>query len=260
MRLVFLIVSFSVLVSCASYRGVGDGSAKSSLFDVDGHRLNLIVQGAGPTVILSGGGGVNDPFFGYSALVKELSPVARVALYERAGYGLSESTEIPREIDTVVRELDSLFSKANLTPPFVLVGHSMASLEVLRYAQTYPDKVKAVVLLEGAPPKYYLTMKMPSDFEQSLYTTFFGLAKGNALEVKSLVQNAREVIDSGTLRGIPLYYFYAGSNGITGWIDAQKEFSQYSDRAEGILVKEADHFIYQKHSPLIAESILRLLR
>jgi len=259
MKLLLLIFGTLVLAGCTTYRGSGAEGKNQTLYNVRGHQMHLMVEGKGPTVILSGGGGVNDPHVGYTALIAELTPHATVALYERAGYGLSEPATSPRAIDTVVEELDDLFVQAKLPQPFVLVGHSMASLELLRYAQVYPEKVKALVLLEGAPPRYYLTMTMPSDFEQGLYTLFFGLAQGNALEVKSLVDNARRVIDSGPLGSIPILYFYAGSNGIPGWADAQKEFAQYSRETQAILIPEANHFIFQSHAQSLAAKIRQTL-
>lgn len=259
MRLLLLIVGTLWLAGCTTYRGSGVEGKDQTLYNVKGHEMHMMVEGNGPTVILSGGGGVNDPHVGYSALIAELTPQATVALYERPGYGLSEPANTPRAIDTVVEELDDLFVQANLPQPFVLVGHSMASLELLHYAQVHPEKVKALVLLEGAPPRYYLTMTMPSDWEQGLYTLFFGLAQGNALEVKSLVANARRVIDSGTLGNIPILYFYAGSNGIAGWAEAQKEFAQYSRQTEAILIPEANHFIFQGHAQPIAAKIRETL-
>jgi pimeloyl-ACP methyl ester carboxylesterase len=172
---------------------------------------------------------------------------------------MSERTNISRTIDTVVQELDQLFTAAELKGPFVLVGHSMASLELLHYAQTFPTKVKAIVLLEGAPPKFSLTMKMPSDFEQRMSTFRFGLAKGNSPEIKSLVENANRVLQKGPFGDIPLVYFYAGANGISGWAEAQKGFSELSNRSESIFIKDANHFFYEENTDEILQKIGELL-
>ena len=257
----FLVAAITLLVSsCATYHSFIPSGGVDKFYQVNGHRVHMMIEGEGPVVILSGGGGVNDPYVGFSKLISGLkNRKAKVALYERPGYGMSEGTNIPRTIDTVVHELDQLFTMAELKGPFVLVGHSMASLELLHYAQTFPTKVKAIVLLEGAPPKFYLTMKMPSDFEQSVSTFLFGLAKGNSLEIKSLVENANRVLQKGPLGEIPLLYFYAGANGISGWAEAQKEFSELSNKSEPIFIKDANHFIYEENTDEILRKIGELL-
>lgn len=260
MSRILLVAIALVVSSCATYHGSIPNTEIDKFYTVNGHKVHMMIDGNGPVVILSGGGGVNDPYTGFSKLIDGLKDEnAKVALYERPGYGLSEETSIPRVIDTVVQELDQLFMMAELKEPFILVGHSMASLELLRYAQTFPSKVKAVVLLEGAPPRFYLTMKMPSDFEQSVSTFIFGLAKGNASEVRSLVENANKVIQKGPLGEIPIFYFYAGANGIANWAKAQSEFSELSSKAEPIFIEDANHFIYEKHSDQILLKIRELL-
>jgi pimeloyl-ACP methyl ester carboxylesterase len=166
---------------------------------VNGHRMHVMIEGSGPSVILSGGGGVNDTYSGFQPLVSSL-----------------------KAVEIVVQELDSLFSQAGLKAPFVLVGHSMASPELLHYAQTFP-------------------------------------AKGNALEVRSVVENAKTVLARGSLGDLPLSYFYAGSNGIAGWADAQKGLSEFSNQAEALLIPEANHFIYEKNAEAIAAKVKEFL-
>ena len=63
------------------------------LFDVGGYRLHLYVVGeARPTIILDHSlGGIE----GY-LLVEELAKLARVCIYDRAGYGWSEHSPHPR--------------------------------------------------------------------------------------------------------------------------------------------------------------------
>jgi len=246
------------VAGCTTYRGANEPAPR--FYEVRGHRMHLMVEGAHgqPTIILAGGGGVNDPYANFLPLTSLLKERTTVAVYERPGYGLSTPASTPRDVDTVVAELDDLFIQAGLVAPYVLVGHSMASLEVLRYAQVHPDKVRAVVLVEGAPPRYYLTMTMPSDLEQSLYTLLFGLAPGNALEVKSLVSNARTVIAGGSLGALPLVTIQAGANGISGWSQAQEEFANYSTRHQALVVPQANHFLHRDHAPLVAQKVLEL--
>lgn len=42
-----------------------------------------------------------------------------------------------------------------MKPPYVFVGHSLGSLEAIRYAQRFPDEVKGILLIDGGSPEYY---------------------------------------------------------------------------------------------------------
>lgn len=81
---------------------------------------------------------------------------ARTVSFDYAGFGWSETTEVPRTIDNLTNELHELLKKSNQSSPYVLVAHSLASLEALRYAQLYPDEVKGIIFLDGGSPNFYL--------------------------------------------------------------------------------------------------------
>ncbi len=40
-------------------------------------------------------------------------------------------------------------------PPYIFVGHSLGSLETIRYAQRFPEEVKGIILSDGGSPEYY---------------------------------------------------------------------------------------------------------
>jgi len=134
----------------ATYRPVGN------LYDVAGHKMHLYIGGQGDTtVVFSAGWGTANPYADFSPLYEGLEPHARFAVYDRFGYGFSDTTGIPRDIDTIVDEMHALFRAADLAPPYVLAGHSLGALETIRYAQRYPDEVKGIVMIEGGSPEYY---------------------------------------------------------------------------------------------------------
>ncbi|MGY0371959.1 alpha/beta fold hydrolase [Clostridium sp. JNZ J1-5] len=86
----------------------------------------------------------------------ELQQYARTVSFDYAGFGWSETTEVPRTIDNLTNELHELLKKSNQSSPYVLVAHSLASLEALRYAQLYPDEVKGIIFLDGGSTNFYL--------------------------------------------------------------------------------------------------------
>ncbi len=45
--------------------------------------------------------------------------------------------------------------KSGEKAPYILVGHSLASLEVIRFAQMYKNEVKGIVMIDAGNPEYY---------------------------------------------------------------------------------------------------------
>ncbi|TKI57616.1 alpha/beta hydrolase [Brevibacillus antibioticus] len=129
---------------------------QGNLYTINSHNMHLYGLGEGnTTIVFIAGSGTPNAFTDYYYYQQELQQYARTVSYDRAGFGWSEKTNIPRTIDTIVEELHELLKKANESPPYLLVGHSLASLEVIRFAQQYPDEVKGILLLDSGSPEYY---------------------------------------------------------------------------------------------------------
>lgn len=129
---------------------------KGELYNINGHSMHLYGIGAGDaTVVFITGSGTPCAFTDFYALQNELQQYARTVSFDHAGFGWSETTEKPRTIDVLVDELHELLEKSRETPPYILVGHSLSSLEVMHFAQKYPDEVKGIVLIDGGNPYYY---------------------------------------------------------------------------------------------------------
>jgi pimeloyl-ACP methyl ester carboxylesterase len=128
------------------------------LIDVGGYRLHLCVAGeADPTIVLDHSLGGVEGYF----LIEELSKLARVCIYDRAGYGWSDHSPYPRSSDQIVKELDTLLVQAGIEPPYILVGNSFGSYNVRLYAHLFPQKVVGIVLTDGLHEIEMLKMSAP---------------------------------------------------------------------------------------------------
>jgi pimeloyl-ACP methyl ester carboxylesterase len=133
-----------------SYKPVG------RLVEVEGRKMHLFSGGTGKvTIVFASGWGTANPYVDFYPLYDAVSKSARFAVYDRFGYGYSEETDKKRDIDQIVSEVHELLQKSDVPPPYVFVGHSLGSLEVIRFAQNYPDEVKGIVLIDGGSPEYY---------------------------------------------------------------------------------------------------------
>lgn len=114
-----------------------------------GRQLNLRCSGSGPQTVMLEAGAIADSSTWYK-VQPLLATHARVCAYDRAGLGFSSEGPMPRDLDADVADLHALIRRAGLGTPLVLVGHSLGSNIVRRYASRYPADVGAMVLLD--PP------------------------------------------------------------------------------------------------------------
>lgn len=151
--------------------------------DVGGYALHLHTLGTGPqTIVVDHSlGGIE----GYLLLPK-LAPLGRVYIYDRAGYGWSDQSPYPRTSNQVVKELDVLLTKAQVEPPYLLVGDSFGSYNMRLYAHRFPEKVSGLVLTDGLHEKAMLTMPIQlkalklffiSGFVMSILGSVFGIIR-----------------------------------------------------------------------------------
>jgi len=130
------------------------------LVDVGGWRLHVNCTGESapgqPTVILEAG--LGDFSVEWSLVQPRVARFARVCSYDRGGDGWSDLGPDPRTLHQIVGELRTLLQKAEVSPPYVLVGHSYGGWLVRLYAYSYPGEVSGMVLVDaGADDPLRLT-------------------------------------------------------------------------------------------------------
>ena len=124
------------------------------LVDIGGFKLHIVSQGEKsnkPTLVIEGGNGMATEY--YHWLNEGLKDSMRVIRYERAGIGYSDASETPRDPETIAHELHKLLEKAEESPPYIMVGHSLGGPYIRIYTELYPDEVKAMFLLDATHPK-----------------------------------------------------------------------------------------------------------
>ena len=127
---------------------------------VNGHQINVYVEGDGPeTIVVLSGAGIASPILDFKEVSEFLSKRYKVVIVERAGYGYSDDSNHSRDVMEVLSETRQALSQANITGPFIILSHSMASLESLAWQEKYPDEVKALIGLDWALPSSYENLK-----------------------------------------------------------------------------------------------------
>ncbi|WP_293378229.1 alpha/beta hydrolase [Phenylobacterium sp.] len=130
---------------------VGDPYARpGQLVSLPDHRkLNFRCAGRGaPTVLLESGYNAGSNAWG--KVVPRIAPVTRVCAYDRAGYGFSDPGPMPRDGAAIARDLDYGLQAANISGPFVVVGHSAGGLYARLFAARRPKDVVGLVFVDSS--------------------------------------------------------------------------------------------------------------
>jgi pimeloyl-ACP methyl ester carboxylesterase len=152
----------------------------------------------GPTIILEAG--ISATSLSWRLVQNQLGAFARVASYDRAGYGWSPAKSDPRKLDNLIAELHEWLAESGLPGPFILVGHSFGGLMLRHYAARHREQVAALVLVDPLEP-----MEWSAASEERLRQLAKGVMlsrRGATLARLGVVRLALDLLMSGS-RAIP---------------------------------------------------------
>ena len=119
------------------------------LINIGNHRLHIYQSGEGNPAVVSESGGMSW-CLDWHFIQTEAAKFTRVCAYDRAGYGWSEAGPTPRTCGQIVGELHTLLAKAEIFPPYILVGapeKRQLFLEVgyqPKFFQSFLDELAAI--------------------------------------------------------------------------------------------------------------------
>jgi len=124
------------------------------------HSMHVFTEGQGnKTLVFLSGHGTACPTLDFKPLWSRLTDTYKIVVVERFGYGWSDITETPRDLNTVLANTREALKLAGLTPPYVLVPHSLSGLEAIYWAQNYPQEVESIIMLDPNVPEMAETIK-----------------------------------------------------------------------------------------------------
>ncbi|ARK32533.1 alpha/beta fold hydrolase [Halalkalibacter krulwichiae] len=212
-----------------------------------------------PTIVLEAGYG--DYSKAWDSVIREVSLLSNVLIYDRAGLGKSESSLNRRTSREMIKELKELLMKAKIEPPYILVGHSFGGVNARLYATEYPNDVCGLLLVDSTPEDYKekFLPSMSKEFQQAYNKQF--VYEGNYDEfmesLKQLKQSKRQL-------DIPLIVLAAGKKAHYSeqsqmlWNEMQKDISTISSNSTFIIAENSTHYI-QNDEPEVVVSAIRTL-
>ncbi len=272
--------------------------APGILVDVNdnGEKVHVYTEGQGDhTLVFMSGLGTSSPYYDFKVLYNKLTDEHRIAVVERAGYGWSDLTESPRDINTVLEETRKALTLSGETPPYILFPHSLSGLEAIHWANEYPEEVDAIIGLDPLVPAYALEDEVETSFspvidflmrsglvrsQPEVFTVNFPAMKKGHLseeeaeiartifyrrvqtdnmkdELERVNTNAQTVSEQGQI-DIPFHVFISRENEDEKWAESLVNYAEKTGGQSFIL--DGGHYIHLDQPELIAERSREIIR
>ncbi|MBX0331978.1 alpha/beta fold hydrolase [Pontibacter sp. HSC-14F20] len=248
---------------------------QTKMTNVGDHSLEMIQAGAGEyTVIFESGFGTDYKVWGNVA--SEVMNTNQVMLYSRAGTGKSEPNPKPQTLEAAVQDLITLIDRANLKPPFILVGHSYGAFIIRAYAAQHPDKVKGLVFVDPAHERMMQELKK-ADYakavkDMELQNSFTPDRFKQENEAINRIFEKAALPDFGKLPQVPAVVltsvqkmanpelFLHEPKGVEVWRALHSEFfSQFTSGAH-VITANSSHNIHREEPELVINAISQVVQ
>ena len=134
------------IVSCAllSFNVI---ATQTKFITVNQFELEYEIAGSGNHIVLLEAGG-GSPMTDWDPVFNQMAQLAIVIRYSRVGNG--NSTQIKRHFTSrdYADYASELLDKLNITTPVIYVAHSYGGSVARDFAAAYPDKIKALLMLD----------------------------------------------------------------------------------------------------------------
>jgi pimeloyl-ACP methyl ester carboxylesterase len=133
-------------------RGSRESGPPGRLIGVTGRRMHIRCAGGGtPAVVIIPGMGETSS--DWEAVHQALASHSTACAYDRPGLGWSDPAPGRPTAAGMAHDLHRLLHLAGITPPFVLVGHSLGGLVARMFSSLYPGEVAGVALIDSSHPQ-----------------------------------------------------------------------------------------------------------
>lgn len=245
-----------------------------------------------PTVVLDAGAMAFSSEYTWIGLM--LGENHHVVAYDRPGLGWSTDGDLDADAATSARALRRALEQQQVTPPYVMVGHSLGGFSARVFRDLYPDDVVGLVLLDSTHPDQFggggpgsavvramaalsrvgalqlvnpatdMTASLPADERDRAATVFVWPDKldAAAAELDAWDTTAAQVNSAAPLGDLPLTVITAPDNELEGWDRLQEELAGLSTNSRHVTIEGSTHESLatdREHASHVAGEIERLV-
>lgn len=229
--------------------------------DVPQHEVRI--EGNGPRVVVFEAG-LGDTLDVWQEIQPRIAAkCARTFAYSRAGYLGSDVPAAARDAATIVGELREELRRQHLSPPYVLVGHSLGGLYMQYFARNFPGDVKGLVLIDSTHWHQGLTIDAGANtLYQTRKTVTLFMPWIERREVNESTEAGREVHESPIAGSVPTIVLSSTKlwHGETEdqrarAITLQNDIAADFPAARHVFVEDSGHYIQREHPEAVIEAI-----
>lgn len=132
----------------------GSVNARIQKVNVDGTLIAVQTSGlenrkeGEPVIVFESGFGT--PMGHWDTILRQAGTLSPTVAYDRPGIGDSQANEQMPTTKNVADRLRKLLAILKVTPPYVLVGHSLGGVYARGFAKYYPQELKGIVIIDPA--------------------------------------------------------------------------------------------------------------
>ncbi len=241
----------------------GDGIRESVV--IGGGSVQVYTKGSGDkTVVMLSGWGTKDPINDFKSLADKLSDKFRVVILEYFGYGTSDITENERTNSNIVNEIRTVLNGLDITPPYILMPHSMSGLYSLYYADKYSDEVEGIIGIDMSLPQKQLERWQGNNFKKLASEELGGANVSIVDQWNKFYDNSKELANVKYPRNLPVLAFLATEqvdsvddmikqgDMKTSWVDINKNMIS-NPKIQNIKVLEGTHYLHREQADKISQ-------
>jgi pimeloyl-ACP methyl ester carboxylesterase len=233
--------------------------------NIHGQALEYVIAGKGsPTLVLINGAG--GPIEGWLRVLEPLSAQGTVFAYNRPGTGGSGKPVVAQTGEVIVESLRALLLQAHLSPPYLLVGHSLGGLAVNLFARTFPAEVSGVVLLDATAPEDVDVMaRHRSGFQRFAQRTLDALfGKDELGETEHVARTVDLIQRAGPFPDVPLAVVTGGrpamawatpAQALAARAEHQRRLAALSPQGKQIIASRSGHFPQLTEPEVVVEAV-----
>ena len=231
-------------------------------------KLQYSVAGEGrPVIVFLSGYGVNMDS-SWSKVYPSAGKISTVFAYNRLGYGDSDKAKEPQTGAAVIATLRNLLRERGLSPPYVLVGHSLGGLYANFFARMYPQEIAGVVLVDSAHPDQQEMMRVREGVVQRVVTgiinTLDSALHSRHSEISTFDMTADQIRKAGPFPAIPLIVISAAKpppawlvrdEVLQGLRENQRDLTAMSPRGKQVVAQKSGHFVQNEEPGIVIQAI-----
>lgn len=166
----------------------------TDLIEVEGRKEHLeIWGGSGPAIVFEPA--IGDVGLTWGLVMPGVAEFARAVTHDRPGLGASQPSPLARTAFVMADELRLLLERAAVDPPYVMVGHSFASLITRAFTYRYREDVAGLVLVDGAHEDQMT--RLPSELNSA------AMVRDQITHLRNLAEQARDGTEVAPLVSAP---------------------------------------------------------